>query len=64
MGPPETGACMDKVSGTTLDKNISCQHRDTGIRNIGKEYEDVFKNNKPETIELEEVPVNNEITHV
>lgn len=42
---------MPHVSATSLDKNITSQGRVMGIRNISKEYEDMFKYNKTEAIE-------------
>lgn len=36
-------------SGTSLDKNTTCQGSCMGIRQISKEYEDIDKNSKRET---------------
>lgn len=43
--------CYDVLLGTSLSKNTFCQGRGMVIRNISKEYEDAFKNNKTETID-------------
>ena len=56
-----------RASGTSLDKNTSCQGRGVGIQEYSKEYKDTNENNKMEKHigqYQEEIPGSTEISHV